>query len=263
LSRNAAELARLVDLKDRRRIVLPPTRSDGRTPGLDQAACAIVTGNRVTVDTYAHARLPLYDVPAVAMAEHDSPAGKDFALCRSRFVGLGGRGLVHAGMDRVLEAFAALPATQLTVCADLSAERDFERAYAVELYRTPHISTIGPLDVAGSRFRQVARDSVAMVFASCSEGQAPEVIAGMAAGLIPVVTRESGVDVDDCGLLLGDASVDAIRRAVETILGLPSQRLSEMSLAAWKRAAAHHSPAAARRRYEQVLDQVIEAHASR
>jgi glycosyltransferase involved in cell wall biosynthesis len=254
---NAAELARLVALKDRRGLVVTPLGVERPTPVLQQATCAIVEGNGATLDTYRHVRIPLHQVPAVAPAEESPPTGKTFDVVRRRFVWLGGRNVVHDGLDLVLDAFAALPDTRLTVCGDVTAERRFQAAYARELHGTPHISAAGPIAFASPRFRTLARESVGLVFPSCGAGQAAAVLAAMGAGLIPIVTRESGVDVDGCGLVLADDSVDAIRIAVRTVIDLPAQRLSDMAMAAWERARNHHAPSAVARRYDEVLTAII------
>ena len=61
--------------------------------------------------------------------------------------------MVHKGLDLVLEAFAATPELQLTVCGPVDRERNFNDFYRRELYRTPNIRTVGWIDVAGREFR--------------------------------------------------------------------------------------------------------------
>jgi hypothetical protein len=62
------------------------------------------------------------------------------------------------------------------------------------------------------------------------------------AALVPVVTREVGVDVGpELGVVLGEASVGAIRDAVGGLARLPADRLRAMARAGWEHARAHHT----------------------
>ncbi len=42
------------------------------------------------------------------------------------------------------------------------------------------------------------------IFPSCSEGQSGSVLTTMSLGLIPIVTKEVGIDVFDKGFLIND-----------------------------------------------------------
>jgi glycosyltransferase involved in cell wall biosynthesis len=257
LFQHAAECSRLLELKDRRRVVLAPTRYERVTPALDHADCALVQGNEFTLSTYGHARVPLHRVSAPAPHEHPSPADKNFERCRSGFLWLGGRGLVHQGLDRTLEAFVTLPDLRLTVSARLRDDPRFADAYDQELHHTPNIRLATPAGVDGEHVAALAGDCVAVVFPSCAEGQAAEVVACMAAGLIPIVTRESGVDVADFGTIVPDTSVEQVARAVRALARLPAAQLRDMAIAAWEFARVHHRPAVVARQYEEIFSEIL------
>jgi hypothetical protein len=259
LFQNLAELERLGAIKDRRGAVLTPRRYVEPTPALQHADSAIVHGSDWTLETYRYARIPLHRVPTVSLGEHASPESRDFQACRRQFLWLGGRGLAHQGLDRVLEAFAGTEALGLTVCGRLAEEPDFTAAYARELRGVPGITTAGWIDVTGRRFAEIARRSVALVFPSCAEGQSGEAVAAMAAGVIPIVSRESGVDVGDAGVVLDDCSVETIVETVRRIAGLPAERLREMAMQAWETARAHHGPSIVAERYRSAIGRIVEA----
>jgi hypothetical protein len=257
LFQHAAECDRLLELRDRRGVVLSPTRYERVTPALEHADCAILQGNEFTSTTYQHARIPLFRVPAPAPDDHASPADKNFEQCRSNFLWLGGRGVVHQGLDRTLEAFANLADVRLIVSAPLHEAPGFADAYRRELKQTSNVRLVAAAGSDGGNIPTLASDCVAVVLPSCAEGQAPEVVNCMAAGLIPIVTRESGVDVGDFGIILPGASVDQIAAAARTISRLPVARLREMAIAAWEFVRTHHSPAVVRQRYEDVLAHLL------
>ena len=138
----------------------------------------------------------MWPVPISQPLLYAFPERKDFAAARRSFLWFGSGGLLHKGLDRVLEVFASLPEFQLTVLGPIEREPEFERAFHRELYQTPNIHTHGWIDVASPEFLAVARRHLALVYPSCSEGQNGGAVTCMHAGLIPVLSRESGVDLD-------------------------------------------------------------------
>ena len=139
------------------RKMLEPNRA------IESADCATLLGNEFTMGTYAFAGKPLYTIPISQPFPYDWPADRDLERARRRFIWFGSGGLVHKGLDLTLEAFAGLPDHHLTVFGPVDRERDFERSYARELYRTPNIHTIGWVDIAGRRFRDVTASSIGLV----------------------------------------------------------------------------------------------------
>jgi L-arabinose isomerase len=54
------------------------------------------------------------------------------------------------------------------------------------------------------------------------------------AGLIPIVSYESGVDAHDFGLVLNDCTVEEIECNVRSISERPIEELKKMSRSAWE-----------------------------
>jgi glycosyltransferase involved in cell wall biosynthesis len=239
---NGNQLARLADLARRRGIELPPYRLVEENRALDAADAGIVLGNEFTIESYADAGKPLWRVPISNPFLYPEPDDAEIEGRRRRFVYFGGIGFVHKGLDLVLEAFAGAPELELLVCAPVERERDFARAFARELHQTPNIRCLGWQDVGRPRFLEIARGALATVFPSCSEGGGGSVVTAMHTGLIPVVTRETSVDVAPCyGVLLGDAGVETIRAAVRELAARPGSELAAMSRAAREQARRHHT----------------------
>jgi glycosyltransferase involved in cell wall biosynthesis len=242
---NAAELARLGALEVRRGVRLRPRRQMPEA-GSDRVADVITyLGNELTRSTYPSSRAdgpPMVRVPVSVPRTYEWPAGKDFGRARRTFLWFGSGGLVHKGLDLVLEAFAELPDCRLFVCGPISRERDFARCYRRELYHLPNVRTLGWIDVASERFRALARECGALVYPSCSEGGGASALTCMHAGLVPLLTREASVDLTpETGVLLREATVEAIRAAVVELAARPAGELERRSRAAWEWARAHHS----------------------
>jgi glycosyltransferase involved in cell wall biosynthesis len=258
---NRAEHLRLAALEARRGVRLQPRRIAPRGCGVELADCLTVLGDRMTIDTFAYSGKPCYRIPLSTTAEFAWNAAKDFATCRRRFVWFGSSGMVHKGLDLVLEAFAATPEVQLTVCGPVDRERDFNDFYRRELYRTPNIRTVGWIDVAGREFARIADTSVALVYPSCSEGCAGCVVTSLHAGLIPIASRESGVEARDFGVMLTGATVNEVRRAVLDLSRRPAEELRLRSRAAWRYARGYHTRDRFAEEFRSVVERLVDRRA--
>jgi glycosyltransferase involved in cell wall biosynthesis len=239
---NQATFRRKLELQQRRGVTIVGShRLIEHNLAIEHANYAVFYGNQFTLGTYRYANKPLYRVPISTCALFPWPMHKDHNTCRGNFLWLGSRGFVHKGLDLVLEAFAGMPESHLYVCGPFEKEKDFIRVFYKELYQTPNIHAVGWVDVNGPEFIEIANKCVGLVYPSCSEGQAGTVTTSMHAGLIPIVSYESGVDVEDCGVVLKDCSIRTIQETVQQISHSPAGRLQHMARNAWEYARANHT----------------------
>ncbi len=259
LFQNQAEYARLLALQQRRGVTLPPRRTVPPSRGIECCDRATILGNGFTAGTFAYARKPLHAIPLSSSVVAPWPQQKDFAACSHRFLWLGNAGMVHKGLDLVLEAFAQMPEQHLTVCGPAQGEPEFEDAFRHELYRLPNIRTVGWINIGSSEWPQVANSCAGLIYPSCSEGQAGSVVTSLHAGLIPIVSRESGVDVNGFGVPLETCSVDEIKAAIRAVSALDARELERRSRAAWEYAATHHTRENFARCYRDFALDVLQA----
>lgn len=239
---NPAQEARRQALTERRGIVLKPQRMLPENRAAEHADAVVYLGNGFTGGTYAFACKPLFRVPVSVPFTYDWPAAKDFDAVRKNFLWFGSGGLVHKGLDLVLEAFAGLPDFHLTVCGPIRRERDFEKAYFQELYQTPNIRTLGWIDVNGPDFIALARQTLGLVYPSCAEGGGSSALTCMHAGIIPLLTPETSVDLDTSyGVELRDITVAGLREAIRELAAQPADKLETMARGAWEFARSQHS----------------------
>jgi glycosyltransferase involved in cell wall biosynthesis len=226
---NAAELRRLDELDRRRGVRCVPRRAlddlDGFDRALDRATSCSLLGNAQTLATFpAGYRSKITLIPVTA-----SPLAPRAVTARStgrEFVWFFGSGAVHKGLDRVLEAFARNPSLTLNVVGNILDETDFVAAYREEL-ALANIHCHGYLDPTDPVFARIVARSCAFVAPSCSEGASPAVATCMAAGLLPVISRATGIDVPPgAGIFLEECSVDEIELAVHTVAALPADELA-------------------------------------
>ena len=255
---NHATYTRLLDLQRRRGLSLPGSaRFVEPNLAIEHAHYGVVLGNEVTAATYRYANKPLFTLNVPTAVDVELTGTKDFSACRNNFLWFGSRGMVHKGLDLALEAFATMPEMHLTICGPVAAEKEFQQLYHKELYETANIRTVGWVDVSGSEFARIAQQCVGVVYSSCAEGQAGSVVTCLRAGLLPLVSRETGIPVGDFGVTLENASVEEIRSAVQRLAALTSEELHLRAQRAWDYAAVHHSHEAYRETYGQIVQKII------
>ncbi len=229
---NAAGAKRLLELQQRRGITLRPRRFEMPNFGMEHADYAMTTGNEFTVNSFNYANKNIYKLPSPCGILLDF-AEKDWNKCRRNFLWFSSSGLVHKGLDLALDAFTGMPDCHLTVCAPLGRDQDFVQAYHKELYKTDNIHTVGWVDIDSRQFKDITTACGATVHLSCSEGGAPSVKMCMHAGLIPVVSYESGVDVADFGFTLKDCSLASIKSTIKHITTISKNEFQERARSCW------------------------------
>lgn len=257
LFQNTAEYMRLLDLQKRRGVTLVPQRIMPPSRAIEHADVVTLLGNDFTEGTYAYAKKNVHRIPLSTTHTYPSPSQKSFEGAKKNFVWFGGSGMVHKGLDLILEAFVAMPEYTLTICGKVSNEKDFEEAYRKELYQTKNIRVVGLIDPGSTEFQKICADSIALVYPSCSEGQSGAVITTMHAGLIPIVSYESGVDAGNFGKVLRKNSVEEIKHAVQEIASLPAETLRSMSLGAWEFVQKNHTRETFSEHYKNFIQKLL------
>jgi glycosyltransferase involved in cell wall biosynthesis len=254
---NFATYQRLRDAQARRGVSLPnSTRHIEHNVALEIADYGVVLGNEMTVDSYRYTEKPLFALSAPTATDLSWNDEKDFDACKNCFLWFGSGGLVHKGLDLVLEAFAEMPEVSLIVCGPIELEKSFCNVYRKELYETRNIRLAGWVDVNGDLFRNIVSQCAAIVYPSCAEGQATSVLNCMRAGLIPILTPETGIPVGDFGISLMDASTASIKNAVRHLVSLPCEDLANRARRTWEHATVYHSHDAYKKQYREIISRI-------
>ena len=254
LFNNYATFRRGLELQQRKGVTLKGLRIVETNMAIEHADYGIISGNEFTISTYSYLQKSLFHIPYPVSALYQWPDKKDFNSCRKNFLWFGSSGFVHKGLDLVLDVFSEMPGYHLYVCGPIQDEKDFEKAYYTKLYQTPNIHTLGWVDIEGAEFIEVVNKCIGLVYPSCAEGGGGSVLTCMHTGLIPIVSFESSVDVEDFGIILKGSSLEEINKSLQVISSLPSEKLKQMSRKAWEFARANHT----RERYSEEFRKVIE-----
>jgi glycosyltransferase involved in cell wall biosynthesis len=218
---NHAERSRLLDLRERRGVMLRPRRFVGEddmrvfVENLERADLVTLIGNEVTAATFpSHIQAKLRKVVATG-SRFSRPAVWQPDEGRREFLWFNGVGAVHKGLDLVLEVFARNPQLTLHVVGPYGKEHDFTEAYRHELMNCRNIHAHGFLYPESRRFRSIASRVMAFVNPTCSEGISTSSITCMQHGMIPIISRQAGISLTlDKGIILDECSPEAIEHAV-------------------------------------------------
>lgn len=249
LTANQAELERLAALRDRRGVVLMPRRQTTPSYSTDLADQIVVLGNDYTIESFSFAKKSITRIPLSSAYQFDWPEGRCFSQAKKKFLWLGSYGMVHKGLDLVLEAFAQMPEISLTVCGRPEKEPDFYQCYQKELLQTPNIHFHGWIDMASPEFQQIAQTHAAIIYPSCSEGGGGSVIHCMHAGMVPLCTREASVDLKDFGMLIKKGTVEAVMETARAFASLPDLEVEERAAASYHHARKVHTRDCFRKNY--------------
>ena len=219
----------------------------------------IGVGNDYTMGTWRQAFAgPIYSFNNYGFKEttfdFDS---KDFSSARGHFLFFASKSQVQKGLDLLLEIFPRIPDVHLYVCSDFKAEADFRACYQRELYETPNVHPIGRIPVNGPQFYDLVRQCAYVIAPTCSEGQPGSVVQCMYAGLIPLVTKEAGIDTERFGISFADDSLRGIERVIRKVSRQPEKWHRKRSAKTRRVAEKRFSEDALVRRWREILTEII------
>ncbi|MBP2644653.1 MAG: glycosyl transferase group 1 [Firmicutes bacterium] len=233
------EQMRLDNLYRRRGIRLAPkTNPIYQYPSPNTFDGFFLFGSQHTLDTFGE--IQTARTSFIANTGYLLPPPTDFSQKSPHcFLFLASRNQVLKGLDLLLEVFSANPCLTLYICSLFTQEPEFCQVYAKELFQLPNIKPIGFVDIYSSTFQALVQKCCYVIAPSASEGLSGSVLSAMSAGLVPIVSRDCGLD-ESGAHVLDDCSLESIQNA--------ALYYSEQS-PAWIRDESFRALATVRRRY--------------
>jgi len=142
---------------------------------------------------------------------------KNYQESRKNFLFMSGSGKVLNGLDLLLDVFKKRPNLNLYIGGSFKGEQDFVKCFYKELYQSPNIHTQGWINIGGERYNQLIAKCGIIVTAVCTAGSLGSVVVCMNNGLIPLVTKESGIDTENFGITLRSDSLKDIGETIDWI----------------------------------------------
>lgn len=173
-------------------------------------------GNEFGINSYKKFQKDIFKIYPSTSPKITVDIPQLFNKSQKKFLYFGGNGNIVKGLDLMIEAFSGLPDLELYIGAP-GKEDDFNAVYKKTLSESKNIHFLGFIEVGGRIFNQITSESGYIIFPSSSEGIPVSVATCMRKGLIPIVTFEAGIDIEDFGYLIKNIQIEALRSQVRAI----------------------------------------------
>jgi glycosyltransferase involved in cell wall biosynthesis len=257
-NRNLRRRHKLLNERRRYRVKLRRVYAEAM-PYVERSNAIVCFGNEFTMSSWREAfNIPVYPFNNYGFKHTEFILEfKDFSTARKNFLFLASRSQTQKGLDLLLEIFPKHPNLHLYICSAYNSERDFSSCYYKELYETANIHPIGWVRVNSPEYNELVRKCAFVILPSCSEGQSGSVVQCMYSGLIPLVTREVGIDTEDFGITFADDSLEEIERVIVEVSEKPETWHKEHSIRTREVSEQKYSEDAFMNRWRYILGEIL------
>jgi hypothetical protein len=205
----------------------------------------ITLGNDEVVNSYQkYFSRKIYNIPNsyYKIFDHEEILkNKNFRDAKNHFLWFGSSGLIHKGLDLLLEVFKEMSDFQLHICGPIDNEPKFKNCYYEELYNTKNIHTYGYKNIQSKSFKDIIGKCAFIIFPSCSEGEPSSVINVMVYGLIPIVTNTAGIRIKDFGIEIKELTNISVKESIIKAVNLSEDEIEKRSLKCANDTISNHS----------------------
>ena len=189
----------------------------------------IILGNDVVKSTYPEAKTN-FNLNAFFYKTLDVDFEiKDFKSAKNHFLWFGGGGALHKGLDLLLEIFSKRDDIFLHICGLTKNEVEFVRYFENEM-KSKNILNYGFLDIKSNLFRELMYKCAFTIMPSISEGGAVSTLTTMGnGGLIPIISKNTGLDVNGFGYIHENNQLEDIENVINTVLSLSEKDIINKS----------------------------------
>ena len=189
----------------------------------------ILHGSTFAKATYRNENISTIHAP-VFIKHTIARTDEEWNSAKQNHIWFGSDGAIHKGLDLIIDAFAERKDCTLHICGNVKNENDFFNYYSSVITSAGNIKYHGFVNVESDEFKQILKSSAFVIYPSASEGNSPAVITCMAnGGLIPIVTKNTDVDLNGYGLLINEFSATAVIDAINKSQKLTVEDLKKQS----------------------------------
>lgn len=194
----------------------------------DIADSIILLGNDVTKKSYGIYGNKIFTIntfynPSLSSVSSTSLVNE--SMSRS-FLYFTSNGAVHRGLDVLLEFFEKNQQYQLYISSNLNKERNFIKYYSGKFSRN-NIHFLGYNSILSRNFKMMIDKCAFSILASSSEGQSTSITNLSACGLIPIVTKECGFELDGRSITIEKINYESIKKAVNESRSMSLEEINE------------------------------------
>ncbi len=124
----------------------------------------------------------------------------------NKFLWLGSSGVIHKGLDILLDVFSQRTDIELHICGMTSEDMNI-----LSIPEKENIFAYGHVNINSDLFQKLTEECTYIILLSCSEGCATSVLTGMLHGLIPIVMRNAGFNrLGENAIFLDDFKIEYV-----------------------------------------------------
>jgi len=240
-------------LRHGRKVGLYRSQTHYKKEDIDMADYAVLVGNELTAGTYPGlaGRLSVI-TPTGLINKRYVFKERDCARTRKNYVWFGSYGAIHKGLDILIDIFRQWPDYNLYICGLYPEE---EKLFSIT---GTNIKNLGFVNVNSDKFLDLVQDCSFVILPSCSEGMATSLLTCMNHGLIPVITRETGIDLLDFGFYLDDFRVETVARQVKLCSELDIAELERQHRRVFDYSREHFNISAYSKQFSRILRGILQ-----
>jgi glycosyltransferase involved in cell wall biosynthesis len=150
-----------------------------------------------------------------------------------------------------------LPSLHLHVCGPIYGEKDFTDEYKKELEETPNVHVYGRLDVGGEKFAEILEKCASVIYPSGGDGTAGAIIQAMHAGLVPIITPETGIQENAGYISIENPTTESVRQAVLNFAIMQPNVIKSKSRSIWQYARSFYTKENFLKSYAKFIDEIL------
>lgn len=185
-------------------------------------------GNKFSINTYKKFKKKIYNINPSTSPDLHFNLNNLNKRDPKKFLYFGGNGNIVKGLDILIEVFAQLKDLKFYICAPY--EEDFYMYFKKNLHKCKNIHWLGFTKVTSEKFKELTSECGYIILPSCSEGVATSVATCMRKGLVPIVTYETGIDLDDFGFKITNLNIENLKKKIRSISKISTKELNERSI---------------------------------
>jgi glycosyltransferase involved in cell wall biosynthesis len=231
---------RYLELEQRKHVRIdrrmPSTATPAHYKVFDEIACF---GNKHTAASFSELQMPVH-----TFVNYFNPKirhlKKDYSSAKSGFVYIAASRPVLKGLDLLIDVFSSIPDVRLFVLGKVDV--GFRSVYKKQLKRQSNIRLCGYVQAGGRQWMQICSQAAWYISPTASEGMQGTALNAMAAGLVPILSPEAGVDLYGVGNLLGDYSIRTLEQKITQLVDRDDEFIRRESSKAVEVACKYYRP---------------------
>lgn len=175
------------------------------------------------------------------------------------FLWFGSSGLIHKGLDLLLDYFSDHHDLTLHICGPIENEIDFVNVYKKELFETKNIITYGFVDINSDKFAEILKKCSFVIFPSCSEGGCVSVLTAIGnGGLIPIISHDTTISTNS-EIWIESLTYEGVDKSIKKALSLDKLAIKNMQFDNYRNVNSHNSSSNYYNQLKKSIISVIES----